>query len=110
MNAPPSTVWPATTSTRSTAPAREARISFCIFMASSTRSRTPASTLSPDRHANLHDASVHQRADFFDPAGRRRVHAAAVVLPPAFSDWDSPRVAGRDDIHALRAARHDPAG
>ena len=45
---PSSTVWPTpTATTRSTVPARGARSSFCIFMASTTRSCWPATTASP---------------------------------------------------------------
>src|ERR1700693_5383363 len=47
IRTPASTVWSAATSTRSTVPGCEARISFCIFIASSTSRSVPVSTRSP---------------------------------------------------------------
>src|SRR5207247_1522030 len=44
---PFSIVWPSPTATRSTVPARGARSSFCIFIASTIRRVRPASTASP---------------------------------------------------------------
>src|SRR6185312_6505862 len=43
---PSSTVWPAPTTTRATVPDRGALSSFCIFIASRTSRRPPASTTS----------------------------------------------------------------
>ena len=44
---PSSTVWPTAAATRSTVPARGDRSSFSIFIASTARSRWPATTVSP---------------------------------------------------------------
>ena len=54
---PSSTVCPTATATRSTVPSRGARSSFSIFIASTARSRWPASTVVAGHDGHRHDAS-----------------------------------------------------
>ena len=52
---------PAATDSSITVPARGARTSFCIFIASIVSSVAPSATSSPDRHADRHDQPGQRR-------------------------------------------------